>query len=54
MIVDGHVPYGVDDSKALILMTSGIRSCRLAQAIAADSPSASNPPASSFACTSRR
>ena len=33
-----YIRYGVDDPKALILMTSGIRSRRLAHAIAADLP----------------
>jgi hypothetical protein len=33
-----YIRYGVDDLKALILMTSGIRSRRLAHAVAADLP----------------
>ena len=33
-----YIRYGVDDPKALILMTSGIRSRRLAHAVAADLP----------------
>jgi hypothetical protein len=34
----GYIRYGVDDPRALILMTSGIRSRRLAHAVAVDVP----------------